>query len=71
MLDFHTYLEASEIAISLVWMVEREHWLHIAQQRCSVDFDYVRCFERFGNEEWTDFSDLWNQPINTPRKTFS
>ena len=62
MLGFHTYLEASEIAISLVWMMEREHWLHIAQQRCSVDFHYIRSLEWFGNEEWADFSDLLNQP---------
>ena len=29
MVHFHTYLEASEIAISLVWMVECENGLHI------------------------------------------
>ena len=71
MLGFHTYLEASEIAISLVWMVEREHWLHIAQQRCSVDFHHVRSLEWFRNEEWTDFSDLLNQPSTLQEKTFS
>lgn len=68
MLDFQRYLETSEITISLVGMVEREHWLHIAQQRSSVDLHHVGGFERLGDEDRTHLSNLQNEPIKLQKE---